>query len=224
MRKTPKTPKPTRKHAPAPAPAIVAKIAEELLPLAVPIASLRLDERNARKHGQLNLDAIAASLKRFGQRAPLVVVGDVVKAGNGRLLAAQQLGWTHVAVLSVDDDDKEALAYALADNRTAELASWDLEALSTILQEIGPDNAIGWRSDELEALLSADWEPPAVDPDYDGAAGRAAAGGREAEAVSLRFTGPAAAQIKAIAAARGWRLDAWDEWPAAIIAALTVPS
>ncbi len=45
-------------------------IVESLRPLAEPVDRLELDPRNARKHDEANLAAIAASLKRFGQRRP----------------------------------------------------------------------------------------------------------------------------------------------------------
>ncbi len=104
----------------------------------VPVTSLRSDPQNARRHGSKNLAAIAGSLQAFGQRRPLVVRGDVVIAGNGTLEAAISLGWEQILVTQVPDDwsDDQARAYALADNRTAELADWDMQVLSAQLQEL----------------------------------------------------------------------------------------
>ena len=51
----------------------------------VAIESLELDPNNARKHSKRNLDAIAASLEKFGQRKPIVIHNGVVIAGNGTL-------------------------------------------------------------------------------------------------------------------------------------------
>jgi DNA modification methylase len=104
----------------------------------VQIAQLSLDPKNARKHSQRNLDAIAASLLRFGQRKPLVIHRGVVLAGNGTLEAARSLGWTEIEVAEVPDDwDMDtAKAYALADNRTAELAEWDESELAKQLLEL----------------------------------------------------------------------------------------
>lgn len=93
---------------------------------------LTLDPSNARKHGKRNISAIAASLSRFGQRRPAVVRTDgTVLAGNGMLEAARGLGWSQVAVTVVPDEwsVEEARAYALADNRTGELAEWDVAIL-----------------------------------------------------------------------------------------------
>ena len=104
----------------------------------ISIAELSLDPRNARKHSQRNLDAIAASLLKFGQRKPLVVHRGVVLAGNGTLEAARSIGWTEIEVSEVPDDwdDETAKAYALADNRTAELAEWDESELAKQLLEL----------------------------------------------------------------------------------------
>jgi len=102
------------------------------------IADLVLDPRNARKHDGKNLQAIAESLKQFGQRKPIVVWGETVVAGNGTLVAAKSLGWTEITVARVPDDwDKDrVMAYALADNRSAELAEWDEQVLTEQLKEL----------------------------------------------------------------------------------------
>ena len=102
------------------------------------ITDLSLDPKNARKHSARNLDAIAASLLKFGQRKPLVVHRGVVLAGNGTLEAARSLGWTEIDVAEVPDDwdNDTAKAYALADNRTAELAEWDESELAKQLLEL----------------------------------------------------------------------------------------
>ena len=101
------------------------QIAAGLRFMATPVAELTLDPANPRQHDERNLQAICDSMTRFGQRLPLVVQreGMVVRAGNGRLEAARRMGWTHVAAVVVNESDAEAAAFALADNRTAELLS-----------------------------------------------------------------------------------------------------
>lgn len=116
----------------------------------IAIADLAPDKRNARKHNRFNLEAIAASLQRFGQRTKLVVRRDgmVVLKGNGTLAAAKMLGWEHLDCLLVDDDAKTGAAYAIADNRSAELAEWDEPVLAHALADIGPElKAIVWPED-----------------------------------------------------------------------------
>ena len=135
----------------------------ELKTESVSISTLKPDPMNARRHDPKNLTAISNSLKRFGQRKPIVITGDgTVVAGNGTLAAAIQLGWTHLSCARVPRDwtHEEIKAYALADNRTAELAEWDPSMLAEQLLEL---DAVGWDVSELgfEAL-----EPP-IDPDAD---------------------------------------------------------
>lgn len=112
--------------------------APELHVETVKIDGLKLDPNNARKHPTRNLEAIAESLRQFGQRRPLVVWNGVVIAGNGTLVAAKTLGWKDVVITRVPDEwtEEEAKAYALADNRTAELAEWDPEMLASTLAEL----------------------------------------------------------------------------------------
>jgi hypothetical protein len=134
------------------------KIHAQLEPLAVQISTLVPDPHNARKHDARNVDAIAESLREHGQRKPVVAqkVGDtlVVRAGNGTLQAAKKLGWKRLAVLVVEEDDREATRFALRDNRTAELAEWDDEALRKALRECAENEAeiaaLGWNPDEFQ--------------------------------------------------------------------------
>lgn len=109
----------------------------------VPIRSVQPDPENARKHSKRNLEAIAGSLRSFGQRRPLVVWDGFVIAGNGTLEAAKSLGWEKVDITRVPPDwtHEQARAYALADNRTAELAEWDSEILANQLVEL---DAVGY--------------------------------------------------------------------------------
>ena len=114
----------------------------------VAIESLTLDPNNARKHSKRNLDAIKESLSKFGQRKPIVVHNGVVIAGNGTLEAAKTLGWKEIGVSVCPDDwdSDTAKAYALADNRSSELAEWDEKILSTQLLDL---DDMGWN---IEAL------------------------------------------------------------------------
>lgn len=124
------------------------------------VSNLTLDPKNARKHDQRNLDAIMASLEKFGQRKPIVVTTDgVVLAGNGTVTAAKALGWKEiaVAVAPADWDTDTAKAYALADNRSAE---WDETILASQLIELETE---GWDI----ALLGFDKTEPLPEVDHD---------------------------------------------------------
>jgi DNA modification methylase len=105
----------------------------------IKIASLTPDPQNARTHDDTNLKAIQGSLKEFGQRKPIVITQDnTIAAGNGTVAAAKELGWTEIQAVRVpaDWDADRIKAFALADNRTAELATWDTEVLNTQLKEL----------------------------------------------------------------------------------------
>jgi len=126
----------------------------------VNINSLTPDPANARKHDGKNLKAIASSLEKFGQRKPIVVTPDsIVVAGNGTLEAAKSLGWSEIAIARtpIGWTWDQIKAFALADNRTAELAEWDDKVLADQLLEL---DANGW---ELEELGFENLEPPISD-------------------------------------------------------------
>jgi len=104
----------------------------------VSISDLILDPNNARKHDAKNLESITESLRQFGQRKPIVVWRNTVVAGNGTLVAAKNLGWLEIQIARIPDawDEIKVKAYAIADNRTSELATWDQEVLDSQLLEI----------------------------------------------------------------------------------------
>jgi len=134
----------------------------------VPIEQLKSDPENARTHGARNLASIQASLSRFGQRRPLVVTKSMlVVAGNGTLAAARELGWTHLDVTVLPWSDRaRSRAFAIADNRTAELAAWDLELLGEQLQGLDDVDleASGWLREEIPTLLPGPGDAPGDDP------------------------------------------------------------
>ena len=78
--------------------------------------------------------------------------------GNHTWQAAKKLGWKEIAVAFVGDDDVTAQAYALADNRTAELGSYDDELLLQMIQEIQKIDEdlladTGWAQKDFEQLV-----------------------------------------------------------------------
>ena len=142
-------------------------IAESLRPLAIEISKLIPDQANARKHNEKNMDAIVASLSRFGQRSPIVVQrqGMIVRAGNGRLEAAKRLSWSHIAAVIVDESSVDATAFAIADNRTAELAEWDDSVLAGLLDSLDPEDlkVTGFSEKDLELILNDQMPEPVQD-------------------------------------------------------------
>lgn len=124
----------------------------------IKVAELSLDPSNVRKHSRRNLDAIKASLRKFGQQKPIVIdAKGIVLAGNGTLTAAQELGWTEIDTIRTELEGIEATMYAIADNRTAELAEWDdkladvLKSLADAGQDLGD---LGFEKGDLDDLFN----------------------------------------------------------------------
>jgi len=117
------------------------KISTSLQKLVRPIAGLHEDKKNARRHNERNLKAIATSLKTFGQQKPIVALRDGrIIAGNGTFRAARKLGWKSLAVAYFESSGKaDARAYAIADNRTGELALWDGRDLEATLKSLAAE-------------------------------------------------------------------------------------
>ena len=86
------------------------------------------------------VDAVAASIKEFGFKVPIVVDSEnVIINGHTRLKAAHKLGLKQVPCIVADDLTPEQVkAFRLADNKTSELAEWDMDKLDIELGEI-PD-------------------------------------------------------------------------------------
>jgi DNA modification methylase len=126
------------------------------------ITELSLDPSNVRKHSRRNLDAIKASLRKFGQQKPIVVdAKGIVLAGNGTLTAAQELGWTEIQIVRTELAGVEATAFAIADNRTAELAEWEEDKLSQVLQSLKVEDAdllaaTGYDAAEVDKMSKAE--------------------------------------------------------------------
>lgn len=127
-------------------------IAPRLKPFARPVAGLTYHPQNPRSG---DVDAIADSLKRFGQVKPIVVqqsTGYVI-AGNHVLRAARALGWKQVAVVEVDCDDATATAYLLADNRMSDLGTFDRALLGDLLSRLAVLDGTGYTQDDIDALM-----------------------------------------------------------------------
>jgi DNA modification methylase len=118
----------------------------------VPLDSLIQHPDNPRRG---NVQAIAESLDANQQYEPLVVqlsTGRVL-AGNHRLQAAQSLGWDSIDVVNVDVDDEHALRILLSANRTADLATYDNQALVEQLQALTSFVGTGYTDDDLDEIL-----------------------------------------------------------------------
>jgi DNA modification methylase len=124
--------------------------------------------RNARTHSDAQVAQIAASIAEFGFTNPILVgIDGVIVAGHGRLAAARKLGLERVPVIVLDHlTPTQRRALVLADNRLAELSTWD-DALLHIeleaLQDEGFDlDLTGFDADALAELLAGE------EPEHEG--------------------------------------------------------
>ena len=103
----------------------------------VDIGSIEPYEHNARKHGNKDVTAIKKSIQEFGFNDPIGIWHDQIVEGHGRLLAAQELGYTIIPIIRLDNlSDEQRRAYTLAHNKTAELSDWDFDVLAEELKDI----------------------------------------------------------------------------------------
>ena len=124
----------------------------------VPLESVQLNPENPRLNDPA-VEPVMQSIARFGFRVPIVVNRrtGLIEAGNTRWKAAKRMGLTEVPVIYADDDEVTALAFALADNRTAEIATWDEPSLADLLKRLeaeGELSASGFSDDDLGSLLA----------------------------------------------------------------------
>lgn len=124
--------------------------------------------RNPRTATDTAVGKVAASIKEFGFRVPIIVDSEgVIIAGHTRLAAAQRLGLERVPVLvAADLSPAQVKAYRIADNRTAQETTWDYELLGIELEDLaGLDvdlSLTGFDGPEIEGMK---FDPPEF-PEY----------------------------------------------------------
>ena len=134
-------------------------------------ASMRAFEGNSRKHSKKQVAQIAASITKFGFVSPILVADDLtIIAGHGRILAALSLNMPTVPAIRVRHlSPAERRAYVIADNRLAELATWDLDILAEemqILSHLDLDfdlEITGFEGAELDRLIDPPSAPDQAD-------------------------------------------------------------
>lgn len=119
-----------------------------------------------------SVDSVARSISQYGFRQPIVVdkVG-VVIAGHTRLKAAKKLGMTEVPVhVASDLSEAKARALRIADNKTHELAEWNVDLLSDEVRALSAlpdfdDFELGMDPRDIETAMNPDGRDGLVDPD-----------------------------------------------------------
>lgn len=126
------------------------------------ISEVRPYENNPRKITEEAIQKVAASIREFGFKQPIIIdKNNVIIAGHTRLKAAEFLGLETVPVIRADDLTPEQVkAYRLADNKVAEATDWDMNALDKELAEI-----LDIDMDEFGFDI-ADIDPDAFDDDF----------------------------------------------------------
>lgn len=131
----------------------------------VPVRDLRFYPGNPRRG---NIAMIAESLKVNTQYKALTVQKSTnfVLCGNHTLQAAISLGYERIDVVYLDCDDVTAKRIVLADNKTADSATYDVDDLAEFLADVEDFQGTGWTSDDV-ARMSSELPPefPRLDPD-----------------------------------------------------------
>lgn len=142
----------------------------------LPVDQLVPYARNARTHSEEQIASLIASFKEFGWTSPVIIDNEnTVRAGHGRILAAQQLGVKNAPCIRLAHlSERQLRAYVVADNRLAELAGWDKGLLSLELSELTLEEfdfaAIGFSDEDIEQLTTfeeSNAEPPQAFKTYD---------------------------------------------------------
>lgn len=122
----------------------------------VKLSQIKPYDKNPRKNERA-VKAVAESIRQFGFRQPIVVdLNNVIICGHTRWFAAHSLGMEEVPVHVADNlTEQQIIAYRIADNKTAELASWDNELLSLELSKINEINMkeLGFSEAEYDKLI-----------------------------------------------------------------------
>lgn len=128
-------------------------------------------EKNARKHKEVDLSTIKASISEFGMSDPIGVWGknNIIVEGHGRYLACKELGIEEVPVIHLDHlSDEQRRAYTLAHNKTAEMSEWDFDLLGDELKDIFDidmsDFGFDIPEEEEETEVIEDEVPEEVEP------------------------------------------------------------
>jgi len=136
----------------------------------VSIDEVKPYEGNPRQNDQA-IDAVAASLREFGFRQPIVVdEAGVIIVGHTRWKAAKKLGLAKVPVhVARDLSPEQAKAYRLADNQTNTLAEWNYELLPIELKDLQAADfnldLLGFGAEEMAKLLDPGVQDGQCDPD-----------------------------------------------------------
>jgi hypothetical protein len=127
------------------------------------------------------VDAVAESIRSFGFNVPILCDQNLaIVAGHTRWKAAKKLGMNTVPVIMVEMTDAQRRAFAVADNKTAEIADWNFSKLREVLEELKSEDVdlatLGFSDEELRRLIMDDDKEEDSVPEIDAASPMARAG------------------------------------------------
>jgi len=100
------------------------------------VLDLKPSAFNARQHTEDDVDAVTASMERWGVTTPILVddEGNII-AGHCRVLAAAKLGYATIPIVVARGwTEAEKRAYCIADNQLAARATWNHDILAAELK------------------------------------------------------------------------------------------
>lgn len=139
----------------------------------LPLGSLNEYEGNAKIHDEANIEAIKASIVRFGNCDPIGVWTNPrgeyeIVEGHGRKLALEELGYDEVPCITLDHlTDEERRAYTLAHNQTTLMSGFDIDKLNMELDALADFQMedFGFEGVQMEDFDYKEVEE--VEPDFD---------------------------------------------------------
>ncbi|OGN88090.1 MAG: hypothetical protein A2158_03640 [Chloroflexi bacterium RBG_13_46_14] len=123
----------------------------------IELNKLRPWEDNPRRNERA-VEAVAKSIRNFGFNVPILCDQNfMIIAGHTRWKAAQKLGMDKVPIIVIEINDTQRRAFAIADNKTAEIADWDFPKLKEVLEELKLEDidikSLGFSDEEIRRLI-----------------------------------------------------------------------
>jgi len=122
----------------------------------VKLENLKPNEVNTRQHSDFDIQNLVKSISKYGFTNPIIANKEgIILCGNGRFEAAKRLNLKEVPVFYTDMSEEDAKAYAIMDNRSAELSSWNLNYLLPQLESLNLDGLLeftGFSEKDLKDL------------------------------------------------------------------------
>jgi len=104
------------------------------------------------------VNAVAESIRSFGFNVPILCDQNfTIIAGHTRWKAAQKLGLEKAPAIMIEMTDTTRRAFAVADNKTAEIADWDFPKLKEVLEKLRSEDidikVLGFSDEEIRRLI-----------------------------------------------------------------------